>query len=246
MKTKRIPLLLAGFYLLTALAFTSHASSLQISPVNIDMPASQRASSITVINTGTEAVNLQIRAFHWSQAGQQEALTPTNELMISPPAVTVPAGASYTLRVARLNNTPVDSELSYRLFIDELPEPIDPRTLSKGVAMVLRSSLPVFVANDKAIAQLNWQVVQGAQGLQVIAQNNGKRHAKISHLTLQDAQGKQISFGPGLNGYVLAGANKVFSLPGSSRQTLAAGSAVTLTANDGVMDVKETLNVQTH
>lgn len=140
-------------------------------------------------------VNLQIRLFKWSQVDGEDHLDPTSEMLVSPPAASVPAGASYTIRVARPAAAAVPTEQAYRLFIDELPKPIDPRTIGQGVAMVLRTSMPVFVTDKKAIAQINWKVWQDAEGLHAEAANVGQRHAKIALLTIQPATGAPIVFG---------------------------------------------------
>lgn len=222
----------------------AQAASLRISPVNIEMQASQKATSLSLTNSGTEAVNLQLRAFSWSQQNGQDRLTATSELMISPPAVTVPAGASYTVRVARTAVTPAPSELSYRLLIDELPKPVDPRTINPGISMILRTSLPVFVVDDKAFAQLVWRTWQDADGIHTEVQNIGKRHAKISQLTLS-VDNASISFGKGLNGYVLAGTSRQFTAGHpNARVKLAKGKSVTLRANDGYLPIEETLHAQ--
>ncbi|MFS7241626.1 molecular chaperone [Serratia proteamaculans] len=233
-----------GFCILMAYLSPAQAASLRISPVNIEMQDSQKATALSLTNSGTEAVSLQLRAFAWSQQKGQDHLAPTSELMISPPAVTVPAGASYTVRVARTAVTPAPSELSYRLLIDELPRPIDPRTLNPGISMILRTSLPVFVVDDKAFAQLVWRTWQDANGVHAEVHNAGRRHAKISQLTL-NVNNVPVSFGAGLNGYVLAGTSRQFTAAQpNARVTLAKGQSVTLRARDGYLPIEEILHAQ--
>ncbi len=114
--------------------------------------------------------------------------------------------------------------------------------------MVLRTSMPVFVADKKAVANLAWTVWQDGEGPHAQAVNTGQRHAKIAGLTLQAADGPAISFGAGLNGYVLAGATKDFHLksePGARPPPLAAGSAVTLAAKNDALDIRATAMVGT-
>lgn len=239
--TSRMPL---GLCLLLASLLPAQAASIRISPVNIEMQESQKATALSLTNTGTEAVSLQLRTFEWSQQNGQDHLVPTSGLMISPPAVTVPAGASYTVRIARTAVTSVPSELSYRLLIDELPRPVDPRTLSQGVSMILRTSLPVFVVDDKAFAQLSWRAWQDTNGVHTEVHNTGQRHAKISQLTLS-VNNIPISFGSGLNGYVLAGTTRQFTtLQPNTRVKLTKGQFVTLRAKDGYLPIEETLYAQ--
>lgn len=245
---KFMPILAIVLGLSVAFAQPAAAASLRISPIGIDMAASDHAASMTLVNTGAEPVNLQLRIFKWTQANGEEVLEPTSEMLVSPPATTIPAGASYTVRIARQSTAPVQLEASYRVFIDELPKPTDPRTLGQGVAMVLRTSLPVFVVDPNAFAQLSWKVWRDANGLHAEAINNGKRHAKILGLAVQPADGAPLSFGNGLNGYVLAGARKRFDLKidGKALSHLTPAMNVKLTAHDGNQAIEENLHVEIH
>jgi fimbrial chaperone protein len=165
-------------------------------------------------------------------------------MLVSPPAARIAPGASYTVRVARMTAAPIDRELSYRVFIDELPKPADPRALGQGVSMVLRKSLPVFVVDPKAFARLSWKVWQDDEGVHAEADNAGRRHAKIAGLTVHAENGPTLVFGEGLNGYVLAGQHKRFDLkqaPDAAR--LAPGSSVELTAKDSGQAIQERLRV---
>lgn len=242
---KSLPLLALALGLFGALAQPAEAASLRISPIGLDMPAGERAASMTLVNTGADPVSLQLRIFKWSQANGEEVLEPATDMLVSPPATTIPAGASYTVRVARESSAPVQSELSYRVFIDELPKPVDPRTVGQGVSMVLRTSLPVFVVDPKAFAKLSWKVWQDASGLHADATNSGLRHAKITGLTIHPESGAPLVFGVGLNGYVLAGSHKRFDLKLDSKiKPLAPGTVVKLTAQDDNMPVEESLHVE--
>jgi len=242
---KSIPLLALVLGLLGVSAQPAEAASLRISPIGIDMPAGQRAASMTLVNTGADPVNLQLRIFKWSQVNGEEVLVPATDMLVSPPATTIPSGASYTVRVARESNAPVQNELSYRLFIDELPKPVDPRTLGQGVSMVLRTSLPVFVVDPKAFAKLNWKVWQDATGLHADATNSGGRHAKITGLTILPAGGAPMVFGAGLNGYVLANSHKRFDLKLDAKaKPLTLGSVVRLSAKDDNVPVEESVHVE--
>lgn len=222
------------------------AAALRISPIGLDITADERAGSMTLVNTAAEPVNLQLRLFKWDQQNGEDVLTPTSEMLVTPPATTIPAGASYTVRVARAGAGPVSAERSYRLFIDELPKPVDPNTVGQGVSMVLRTSLPIFVVDSKAFAELSWKVWQDADGLHAQVTNAGKRHAKITDLALQQAGGQQISFGPGLNGYVLAGTSRRFDLapaPGKQAPSLPVGTSLQLTATDNGQPITKTVDV---
>lgn len=223
------------------------AARLRISPIGVHLTATERAGAITIVNTDDRPVNLQLRIYEWSEREDgQEQLDKTDDMIVSPPAITVPAGASYTIRIARSAIAPVNGELAYRLLIDELPQPDDPRTVGQGIKMVLRNSLPIFVTDAKAMAELKWSVWQDETGVHVQAQNQGKRHAKIVNLMLQTPSGRPLSFGGGLNGYVLGGATRVFTAPADAPGAgarLRDGDSVSLVAKNDALDVKAAIVV---
>ncbi|WP_146163369.1 fimbrial biogenesis chaperone [Sphingomonas fennica] len=218
------------------------AASLRISPIGLDLSEKDRAASITLSNSAEEPVSLQIRIFKWTQVDGEDKLDPTDEMLVSPPAATVPAGASYTIRVARPSVTPVTSELAYRVFIDELPKPIDPETGARGISMVLRTSMPVFVTPEKAKAQLQWSVAPSGVDLAVTVRNSGARSVKVANLSATTKDGTPLVATEGLNGYVLAGVARTFKLApesGKKLPQLASGSVVTITAKNRTDDIKE-------
>ena len=229
---------------------SAHAASLRLSPIIIQMQPSQRATAVTVTNTDTAPVNLQIRVYRWTQRDGEEDLVPSSDMIVSPPAATIPAGASYTIRLARRAMAPSGSEATYRLILDEVPRVADPNQPSQGVAMVLRTSLPIFITDPAATAQIRWRVWQNAAGLHAEATNVGTRRARIAGLQLQAANGGAdggiVNFGKGLNGYVLARTTRRFDVADAPAGPLPrlGGSAVILTAREGDRQLKETVVVE--
>ncbi|WP_375250063.1 molecular chaperone [Sphingomonas sp.] len=188
------------------------AASLRMTPVGLDLSAPEKAGAISLTNTASEPVDLQVRIFKWSQVDGKDDLTDTRDVIVSPPVTTIKGGDTYTLRVVRVANRPVVGEEAYRLVIDELPKPIDPRATGQGVRMVLRSSMPVFFTAKDIRPDLQFKAwTEGGKSyLQVV--NAGQRHAKLAGMKLVTPQG-ELSFGGGLNGYVLSGQTMKFEAP---------------------------------
>jgi fimbrial chaperone protein len=129
---------------------------------------------------------------------------------VSPPAVTLEPGADYATRVVRLDRAPVQGELSYRLLVDELPEP--DRARNGAVALVVRYSIPVFfTAADARAPHLGWSVERKDGRVSLVARNDGTRRLRLSDLSVSDGAGHRVSFGPGLAGYVLGGSAMRFT-----------------------------------
>ncbi|NMN03842.1 MULTISPECIES: molecular chaperone [unclassified Novosphingobium] len=235
------------YSLLTLLAFSSvpqpaGAAALRISPIGVDIRSDERAAAVTIFNSDNEPVTLQVRLYKWRQVDGEDRLEQATDLIASPPSLTIAPNKSFTLRVARPSTGAVGGELSYRLFIDELPKPIDPRAVSQGVRMVLRTSMPVFVVDKTAVAKLTWHVWEDKGGVHAEATNSGLRHAKIGGLRLELADGSALTLAQGLAGYVLAGSTKRFNYQpsaGSSAAHLKPGDRVTVIAKNDLLDIRE-------
>jgi fimbrial chaperone protein len=215
------------------------AGAFRFSPVNVEIPSNQRTTTVTLINTDTVTLNFQIRLFKWTQVDGQDRLEPADEMLVSPPAITLLPGKSYLVRIARRDSGPVGGERAYRLLIDQLSPPEqDDEGNRLGVSILYRASLPVYLTDPKAEARLGWRVREDADGLHVAVHNSGSRHARIAQLALQPADGSPpISFANGsLLGVVLAGNSSAFTFKptqGEPVPKLAKGSRVVLTAVDG-------------
>lgn len=215
------------------------AASLQVSPVSVDLTAPAQASSVNLRNNGDRPVNVQVRVYKWTQSGGEDQLTPTRDVVASPPAATLQPGTTYTIRVARTAAPVTSGEDTYRLLVDELPD-VNVRRPADAINLVLRYSIPVFFADRAAGADLRWEVRRDGGNLVVEATNSGSRHAKIANLAVASPAG-QVSFGQGLNGYVLPGSTRRWTAQGGQR--IQPGASVNITANGDDYAVNQTATV---
>jgi fimbrial chaperone protein len=192
------------------LPLSAFAASLQISPVSIDMSASQSAAAITLTNPGSESLYGQVRVFKWDQDAQGERLMPATDLIASPPLIEVAPGQNQVVRLVRPRVEKAANEASYRLLIDEIAPAA--QTDISGVVLRLRYSVPVFVsARGITEPDLTWLVVAGTRHLQV--RNAGRRRAQIAGVQL--VQGNRIyELERGLLGYALARRTRQWPLTG--------------------------------
>src|SRR5262245_44897820 len=217
----------AAFTALTA-ADPSWAASLQVSPVKVEVASPGAATTVKLRNEGTAPLNAQIRVFRWTQVNGEDKLEPTNDVVASPPIAKLAPKVDYTVRLVRVNKTPVSKEETYRLFVDELPDANNQR--NRAVNLLLRYSIPVFfypAAGNPPT--LTWSVEHSGGKLAVVAKNSGDRHLRISNLKLRDDKGGTISFGDGLSGYVLGGSSRRW-LVASDKGSLSAGSPIAVSA----------------
>ncbi len=221
----RISAVLATAFLML-LPAPVRAASLQVSPVSVEVQAPGAAATLKLRNEGAGPLNAQIRVFRWSQVNGEEKLEPTDDVVASPPIANLAPKTDYTVRLVRLTKRPLVSGESYRLLVDELPEPTTQR--NRAVTLVLRYSIPVFFyPRDAAEARLTWAVEQRGGRAYVSVTNGGDRHVRVSTLKLSDGNGANASFGNGLTGYVLGRSTMRWLAPANTHR-LATGNPVVI------------------
>jgi fimbrial chaperone protein len=210
--------------LLLGVAYSSaRAGSLQVEPVLVDVSAPGAASTLTLRNEGVTPLETQIRVFRWSLVDGQEKLEPTDDVVASPPSVTLTPKGQYIARIVRVSKQPVTGEESYRVLVDQLPDLSQQK--NGAVNLLVRYSIPIFFsAPDKKSPMVLWSIAIKGDKITLIARNNGERRLRISALSLRDANGKSISFGNGLAGYALGQSTKSWTVPGSARGFATNGS----------------------
>lgn len=204
------------------------AANLQISPVSIAFQPSQAAAGINLQNLGDAPLYGQVRVYAWDQKDGVDVLTPTSELMASPPIIEIAAHSTQTIRLVRRATGSAAGERTYRILIDEIPRG---DASASGVAIRLQYSVPVFIspASTDAAPMLSWTLVKRDGGLILRATNAGAFHAQIGATRLRTAGGKDIELSRGLFGYALAGRSREWPLSVEKSVGLN-GAAIVVTA----------------
>jgi fimbrial chaperone protein len=200
----RRALLLAGSLLGLAVAAPSASAKghLQARPTMLELAPGAAAGRMTLANTGDEPVPAQVRVFAWIQKDGEDVLVPTSDIVLSPPIVTVPAGAEQLVRIVRQGKPPARSDQAYRIVVDELPG--KPKNRDAAVGILMRYVLPLFVRSDEADdAALSCRIDRSA-AIALECRNSGGRAAQLGATRLQ-GEGKSYELTAGLLGYVLPG-----------------------------------------
>lgn len=204
--------------MLPGLATTAVAASLQVAPTSVELQASETGEAVWLSNTDADTpVRAQVRLFRWTQHNGEDTLEPTRDLAISPPLVELAGGARQLVRVIRTGPPPTDTETSYRIIVDEVPDgTAADRT---GLQFLLRYSIPVFVlpAGEAPITyQLAPRLEHDGDAATLVVTNHGGRHAQLADLAYVDAGGNRHELLSGLVGYVLPGQTMRWALPASA------------------------------
>lgn len=206
---------IAALALVTVAGHPAAAATLQISPVMVELGPKDNASGLTLRNPGEQPLYGQVRVYRWTQVDGNDVLSPTQEIIASPPLIQIPAQAEQLVRLVRpapdagatpsATATASAAEQNYRLLIDELPDPGEKP--ADGVTIRLRYSVPVFVEppGNSGTPQLKWTLQQDSGGWDLAVENTGTRRAQISAVELVDASGAAHLLNKGLLGYALAG-----------------------------------------
>ncbi len=222
-----------AFSVLTAVAMLgaaspSNAAQLRVEPVSLELDAPAAAGTLTLRNDDDVAVTAQTRVFRWSQSAGKETLEPTTDVVASPPAVKLSPHADYVVRVVRVTKQPVQGEESYRVIVDQIPQP--PKQTVRAINLLVRQSIPVFFRSRQlSAAAVSWSLAYEGDKLVVTARNDGQERLRIASLQLRNAAGQTISFGSGLVGYALGRSSMSWVAPGNVRN-FGSGGAVSISA----------------
>ena len=232
-------LLLRAFVaaLLASPCAMAQAASLQVAPVLVEVPAPGAAATLKLRNEGNQPLDAQIRVFRWTQVDGADTLTPTDDVVASPPLASLKPNTDYVVRIVRTRKDPIVKEEAYRLIVDELPVSTAARTPAVNIA--LRYSIPVFFTASGTAPKLNWELQNRANKPVIAVNNTGDRRIRLAKLKFTDAKGATANFGEGLAGYVLGHSTRVWAVP-ANLKGFGAGGVVSMSAQTdiGPMDAK--------
>jgi fimbrial chaperone protein len=216
----------------------SQAASLQVTPVLVEVPAPGATATLKLRNEGAKPLDAQIRIFRWTQVDGEDSLTPTDDVVASPPQASLRANTDYTVRIVRTVKEAVAKEESYRLLVDELPAAASGAPATVNIA--LRYSIPVFfTAAGGSAPKLSFDLQQRANKPVIVVNNAGDRRIRLAKLKFTDGKGAVANFGDGLAGYVLGHSGRVFAVPAGAKG-FGAGGVVSMSAqgDNGPVEVK--------
>jgi fimbrial chaperone protein len=202
-----------GLFLFVVGVSVVSAANIGVNPVRVTLSENQKMGTLTVRNGGTEPMSMQLEVLNWSQEEGDDVFTPSREVLANPPIFTVPAGGSQLIRVGLRRAPDAQRELTYRIFLQELPPPPSPDF--QGAKMLMRVSLPVFVL-PKVTAKpvLRWHAVRTSDGaLKISLTNSGNAHIQIANFSLSLPGSAKPWIIQKTSSYVLPGLSRDWILP---------------------------------
>lgn len=184
----------------------------RVTPIRLDLGRAAKSGVITVINEGTEKLHVQMKAFEWTQDAEgKDQYTETAEIIFFPKMMILEKNEQRIIR-AGIKIPAVAREKTYRLFIEEIPEPR--KAEGVNVAIAIRFGVPIFVKPLKEEAKGEIEKNELSKGiLNAIVKNKGNLHFIINSINLK---GKNITgmeiFSKELSGwYLLSGASRIYT-----------------------------------
>ena len=207
MSPKRISLLL----LAACTSVPAWAGVFTVSPVRIFMTPRDRAVAVTVTNDGDEELVMQAEVFSWAQkpTGEDE-LTPSDDLVLSPPILKLAPKARQVVRLAMVNRVATDKQVTYRLVVREVPEVKQGSGVQMQVALAF--SMPVFVTPQGAKRQVACHAARSrADTITVTCANSGSAYGQVRELAVLLPSGERF-IPRDQGGYLLPGITRSFEI----------------------------------
>lgn len=129
---------------LLLLASESYSGVWRVAPIRVDLDRSTRSTVVRVSNSGSDPVRIQVNTVAWAQTPEGDDIySETSDLLAFPKIATIKPNENQIIRVG-IKRPALQTEKTYRLFIQEIP----PATPEGGasVAVALRVGIPVFAA----------------------------------------------------------------------------------------------------
>jgi fimbrial chaperone protein len=147
------------------------------------LAATAKIAVVTVRNTGSEESVMQVTLNKWTNAGSQFAYVQSQELAITPATFRLPAGGQQIVRIGMVSQAPVLTEASYRLLVEEVPQPADKDVT--GTQLIVRHDVPVFVSpSNAAKPALDISANCAASGAMLRIVNIGNVHAQVKSIAI--------------------------------------------------------------
>jgi fimbrial chaperone protein len=215
MTTMRNALSLLVFFIFGTLLNPSNGSAVDftVNPVTISFDAGQKTTILTVKNQSDESLTLQLSAFRWAQDEDgKDGYIPTNDIVLFPKILTIEKESERLIRMG-IQVPPGSVEKTYRIYLEEIPQPQQALSGSAVLRTVMKIGVPVFVSPVKKDAMGEIDKLELTKGnLMISVHNSGNYHFIIKSVTVKgiDDSGRAIYSNEFGGWYLLEGRARVF------------------------------------
>jgi len=232
--------IIAFSFLALCVAAPVNAAKFSVTPIRIYMTPKDKAVAVTINNDGDEEVVMQADVYLWKQKSNgEDDLTLTEDMFLSPPIIKLKGKSHQVVRLARMNRTPSEQQLTYRMIVREIPE-ARPAKENIQLQIALAFSMPVFITPPEAKSKLNCDVARtAANSVNALCENTGSAYAQPLDFELTNAAG-DILASRDKGGYILPSIKRSFDIKSADKNIPSGNAKLTVRLDDGT---KQTFDV---
>lgn len=183
----------------------------RVAPIRLDLGREAKSGVITVVNEAPERLQVQLKAFEWTQDAEGKDRYEESADLLFFPRILIFDKAEEKIVRAGIRIPAAAREKTYRLFLEEIPEP--KKAEGANVAIAIRFGVPVFVKPLKEEARGEIEKIGMANAtLHARVKNTGNLHFIVRSVVVKgkNLRGEEI-FSRELGGwYLLAGASRLY------------------------------------
>ncbi len=200
-----------SLFFLLFLFLPSYGMDFMIKPVRIFMENGKNTAVFEIQNLSDKKITIETEAKKWTQNQKgEDILEDTEDIIVIPPYIELKAKQRQLIKLAYLGDPPLDKQLTYRMILKQLPEPIKEKEKSDKVKTVLQVvfhiSVPIFInpLNKELKYDLHISKVYiNKENAVFHVENSGNQYARIVGITF--FRDNRVIFGKKLVKYVLPG-----------------------------------------
>ena len=183
-----------------------------VTPIRLDLGRDAKSGVINVSNDAPEKLSVQMKAKEWSQdAAGKDQYTDTEDLIFFPKIMVIDKKEGRVIRVG-IKSLAAAREKTYRLFVEEIPEPKN--AVGASVAIAIKFGVPIFVKplKEEVKGEIGKIALLGGV-LSTEVKNTGTVHFRINSVNIKgkNSNGEE-TIKTELNGwYLLSGASRTYT-----------------------------------
>lgn len=211
----------------------AYGGMFSVTPVRIYMSPKDKAVAVTINNEGDEELVMQADVYLWKQKPSgEDDLTLTEDLLLSPPIIKVAGKSRQVIRLARLQRSNSEQQLTYRMVVREIPE-AKPNKENVQFQFALAFSMPVFITPPSAKHILNCTIERSsASSVNAVCENSGNAYAQPLNFLLTSESGITLASRDG-GGYILPSVKRHFDLKPTESNFTGGKATLTVKLDDG-------------
>jgi fimbrial chaperone protein len=235
-------LLALGLSLALATPMLAQAADFGVVPLKVLLSPSKATEVLQIHNNADQPLRLQIEGKSWSMDDTGWHLADTDDLIVSPELLTIPAHSEASLRVGSL--VPAgEKEAAYRVLLTEIRDSSQAPTNGLSLNVRTQISLPAFIDPPGAAPKITLNSAERkGDDLRIGVGNKdgtARVDAQAATVELLDASGKTLDTINATTGYALGGASMFFEAKATKPGSCGKATQVRVTFTDPVVTLTQ-------